>query len=227
MSTLTNPHQHNTDVDGSDVNFSTETLKTNIALTPLKHGGSSFKTHVLIRVSDDIFSYKPSYGTAIFCWVFVSIGLSLLFFGVREILVGISEVKFPVLLLVGIGLIFTSVGAYMFYSFYKPIVFDKSKGLYRKGYNTKKRAENVFKSAQKIRLIEIIAFQIIGERVKGDKNTFNSFELNMVLKNGKRKNIVDHGNLKSIINDAQSLSEFLDVPIWHAKSKEISKTEMQ
>lgn len=227
MSPLRNPHQNNKNVDVSDVNYLTETLKTNIELTPLKHGGSSFRTHILIRVSENIYSYKPSYGTAIFCWIFVSIGLGLLFFGVREVIAGINALKFPVFLLVGIGLIFTSVGAYMFYSFYKPIVFDKSKNIYSKGYETEKPSENVLKSSQKIKLSEIVALQIIGERIKGDKNTFNSFELNMVLKNGKRKNIIDHGNLKSIINDAQLLSEFLDLPIWHAQSKEINKTKMQ
>ena len=30
--------------------------------------------------------------------------------------------------------------------------------------------------------------------------------------------MIDHGNLKSLIRDAEWLSEFLNVPIWHAES---------
>ncbi len=35
---------------------------------------------------------------------------------------------------------------------------------------------------------------------------------------GERFNVVDHGNLKSLIRDAEWLSEFLNLPIWHAES---------
>ena len=40
----------------------------------------------------------------------------------------------------------------------------------------------------------------------------------LVLEDGTRRNVVDHGSLKTIIDDAHIVSEFLNVPIWHAES---------
>ncbi len=36
----------------------------------------------------------------------------------------------------------------------------------------------------------------------------------MILKDGKRHNIMDHGNLKKIREDAQIIAEFLNIPLW-------------
>jgi len=43
-----------------------------------------------------------------------------------------------------------------------------------------------------------------------------SYELNLVLGNAKRVNVVDHGNLPKLRKDAQALAEFLDKPVWDA-----------
>ncbi|WP_092447345.1 hypothetical protein [Winogradskyella sediminis] len=64
----------------------------------------------------------------------------------------------------------------------------------------------------------IVAIQIIGEYVQSDDGSYKSFELNLVLDDASRRNVVDHGNLKSIIKDAEMLSAFLNIPIWHAGS---------
>ena len=87
-----------------------------------------------------------------------------------------------------------------------------------KDYKFKIHDSNKSASKSQIPLNSIIAIQLNGEHVKNDKGSYKSFELNLVLKDGSRKNVVDHGNLKSIISDAEILSDFLDVPIWHAGS---------
>ncbi|MDA0586700.1 MAG: hypothetical protein O2820_02050 [Planctomycetota bacterium] len=38
--------------------------------------------------------------------------------------------------------------------------------------------------------------------------------MNLVLRDATRKNVVDHGHLKTLREDAAILSEFLTVPIW-------------
>ena len=43
-----------------------------------------------------------------------------------------------------------------------------------------------------------------------------NYELNLVLKDGERINVVDHGNLKKIQDDANTLSNFLGKPVWDA-----------
>ncbi|WP_426430459.1 hypothetical protein ACPX19_13060 [Winogradskyella sp. HB-48] len=67
-------------------------------------------------------------------------------------------------------------------------------------------------------LNEIVAIQILGEITSGTIVPFNSFEINLTLKNSERVHVTDHNNLKSIINDATELSEFLDAAIWTNES---------
>jgi hypothetical protein len=52
--------------------------------------------------------------------------------------------------------------------------------------------------------------------VTGNKNSYYSYELNLVLDDGSRINVVDHGNLDRLRSDAQTLSRFLDKPVWDA-----------
>ena len=43
-----------------------------------------------------------------------------------------------------------------------------------------------------------------------------SYELNVVLQDGSRRNVVDHGNLDALRADARELAMFLVVPLWDA-----------
>lgn len=63
---------------------------------------------------------------------------------------------------------------------------------------------------------EIHAFQLLTERHTGNEGGYYSFELNLVLINGKRINVIDHGNKESIREDAIVLSAFMDKPVWDA-----------
>ncbi len=53
-------------------------------------------------------------------------------------------------------------------------------------------------------------------RVSGNKSSYYSYELNLVLNDGSRINVVDHGNLKRLRSDTQTLSQFLGKPVWDA-----------
>jgi hypothetical protein len=54
------------------------------------------------------------------------------------------------------------------------------------------------------------------EYVTGNKSSYYSYELNLVLDDGRRINVIDHGNLDRLRSDAQPLSRFLDKPVWDA-----------
>jgi hypothetical protein len=54
------------------------------------------------------------------------------------------------------------------------------------------------------------------EYVSGNKSSYYSYELNLVLDDGSRINVVDHGNLERLRSDAQTLSQFLGKPVWDA-----------
>ena len=196
-----------------------EELKSIVSTSPLIYGGASFKTNVLIESSSSKLVYKPTIGTAIFCFIFLAVGLGVLYFNTIHLFNADSSIKNFNWFLIIFGLIFSTAGGVMFYKFYKPRVFDKQLGIYYKAYRP-----NISYNRNSINVIplkSISALQIIGEHVKSDKGSYKSFELNLVLSDGSRKNVVDHGNLKSIINDAEILSSFLNIPIWHAGSADV------
>lgn len=186
-----------------------------VSTEPLKKGGASFKTNVLVEISSTKLVYKPSVRVALFCFIFLAVGLGVLFFGLYPFEGDSNEVKWLVVLF---GLIFSTVGGLMFYYFYKPRAFDKQLGLYYSTYNFSLHPTEKVKAQDYIYLKNIVALQILGEYVRGSDRPYKSFELNIVLNDNTRRNVIDHGNLKSIIKDAQRISDFLNVPIWHAGS---------
>ncbi|SDH49967.1 hypothetical protein [Winogradskyella thalassocola] len=195
-----------------------DTIESKVSTSPLKTGGASFKTNVLIQENPSKLIYKPSLGAALFSFIFLAVGLGVLFYALFPLFQShIESVSIPWFLIL-FGLIFSGAGGFLFYIFYKPRVFDKQQGLYYTTYAFKNHRSKRKASEDYLFLKSIIAIQIIGEHVKSDDGSYKSFELNLILDDASRKNVVDHGNLKSIINDAEILSEFLNIPIWHAGS---------
>jgi len=65
-------------------------------------------------------------------------------------------------------------------------------------------------------LDQVHALQLVSEYCSGNKSSYYSYELNLVLKDGRRVNVIDHGNINRIRQDAQTLSNFLGKPVWNA-----------
>ena len=64
------------------------------------------------------------------------------------------------------------------------------------------------------RLNDIAAIQIVSERLSDKNSSYTSSEINIISHDAQRLNLMDHGNRKSIQEDAQKLCEFLNVPVW-------------
>ncbi len=198
---------------------SSKSIKTDVAVTPLKPGGSNFKTHVLLEKSSSKIVYRPSVGGVLFVLLFFGVGIGFiiynLFFESGQ-MTSPSLFNFASLLF---GFIFAFAGTYMAFYLFVPRVFDRQIGFYYKSYKFRPHQKYL---KNQFRLNDIIAVQIIGETIRDEDGAYGSFELNLILTDGSRRNVVDHGNLKSIIDDAHIVSDFLNVPIWHAKSSEES-----
>lgn len=101
----------------------------------------------------------------------------------------------------------------------KRFVFDKRTGLYSCGAWPYDELDRGARGA----LSDIHALQLIPKRVgrKSDPSihNFDSFELNLVLHDGYRINVLDHGHQDGMKESAQQLSEFLDKPLWTASLK--------
>jgi hypothetical protein len=185
-----------------------------IASNPVKAGGASFGTHKLVEVSPNRMEFKPAFGAVLFYLIFMVSGIGVFIFFLHNFLSGkcslfTADVFIP--FLVGTG--FTIVGGCMLYFGTVPIVFDKNNGYFWKGRKSPDAVFNIDQIKSCAQLNDINAIQIISEYCSGRKSSYMSYEINLVLKNGNRTNVVDHGNLKQIRTDAEKLSAFLGKPV--------------
>ncbi|NTV13257.1 MAG: hypothetical protein HGA96_04915 [Desulfobulbaceae bacterium] len=186
------------------------------AWTPAKGGGANFCTHRLVSVDHSRLEFKATAGAVVFYLIFLLAGLGMMYFFLSAAFRtgGALGLTFAALMPLLIGLIFALVGGVMLYFGTAPIVFDTRQGCFWKG---RKSPENTFdKGSLKVysRLDEIHALQIISEYCSGNKSSYYSYELNLVLKDGQRLNVVDHGNLARLREDAGKLAQFLGRPLW-------------
>ena len=178
---------------------------------PLQKGGINFCSHGL-RQKDSLFlEFKTTLVMKIFCSFFILFGLFFSFLPVA-VTMGRNH-SFPVFLLghVLFGLIFAGVGAGILYRAEQPIVFDKRRGMFCKGRGTSNASPGLRNCTD---LARIRGLQILSEYCRGNKSSYYSYELNLVLDDASRVNVVDHGDLKRLRKDALVLGEFLGVPVW-------------
>lgn len=176
---------------------------------PMRPGGASFQTHSLLTLDQDKLLLKSSGQVKAFFMVFVLIGLNGMVFSLLKYLKqeGLdAPFDNPLQMVESLfspGLIFVIVGLLLASKFGSlNTLFDKKMGC----------LSNKNDSAP---LHDIHALQIIGETAGGSQSgVFKSYELNVVLKNGERIHLMDHGNYLAINTDAERLAEFLSVPIW-------------
>lgn len=102
----------------------------------------------------------------------------------------------------------------IFKAYYKLILFDINNWFI-------KIHECCFnKEFNQILLTDLYGIQILSKYISGSwtKKWFYSYELNLVFKNKKRINIIDHWNFIKIRNDAKIISEYIWIPVWDITS---------
>jgi len=117
-----------------------------------------------------------------------------------------------------LGIISTISIIYYFIS--APILFSKKQGYLYKGRNFK-YLENSRWGKERIAIEEIYAIQLIATKHLGRKVTSFGYELNVVLKNKARINVISHSNSNHAVKEnmrknAAELAIFLNVPVWDA-----------
>ncbi len=93
----------------------------------------------------------------------------------------------------------------------RPMIFDKELGYFINSYN-KSNTQNGLK-LEKIMGIQIITEKITRKDDRGRKRVSHSHEVNLLMNDYSRVNIVDHSKKDIIIKDAKLLAEFLEKPI--------------
>ncbi len=187
--------------------------------SPAKGGGSSFTTHTITKVSPYRIEFRASGGAKVFSMVFSLMGIGIVFgFSFFHFSHGTFSISLDTVAPLLFGIVFTVIGGGLFYYFTAPIVFDKRQASFWKGRKNpdKDFVNNTVKNFA--RLEEIHALQLVSENCRNDDHSYRSYELNLVLKDGKRINVVDHGNESKLREDAKTLSRFIEKPVWDAIS---------
>ncbi len=180
-----------------DLSSFNDPLALSIDWKPLVGGGSNFCTHRLRKTSsftEDLACFKVTFVAFLFCIVFAIVGFVGFF--VALLLSGDESGWF--------FLIFLAVGAGMLWWMKrKEISFCRSSAYYLRA--------GVRHDASSLH-----AIQLVREYVSGNKHSYYSYELNLIMSDGTRLNVTDHGSLRAIREDAHDLSAYLGIPVWDA-----------
>jgi len=185
---------------------------------PCRSGGTNFRTRKLVQVDANRITFNPTLGARVFALIFM---LGSLMWFMPFFLPMDSGDEFPLVGYVACtlgGLAFLGAGIWMWIRFNKPITFDKRAGYYWRGRQSPDLVFGGRPDSQKyVPLDEIYSLQIIREYCRsGGKNSRNyySYELNLVLRDRSRVNVIDHGKYTALRRDAETLADYLDVPLW-------------
>lgn len=203
---------------------------------PAVRGGASFRTRELKQVSERRIEFVATRGMMlaplfVFALMLIQMGMCWFiyrfFAGELSLSELIEQRRYVPLFGLGFGILGSIVmlgaAAFLWVAARRPIVLDRSNGFFWKG--KRDPSQNDPASIRVCApLAEAVGLQILSEYVisrdsDGGSHRFHSYELNLVLEDGSRANIVDHGNLKALRNDAAMVSEFLGVPVWDATLK--------
>lgn len=186
-------------------------IASKVDWTPLRHGGSNFRTSHLEKISSNLLEIKPSIYMLLFLGVFFLIGSILMVLGLLEsdYLRAIFGLVF---ILAPLKFIAHSLRIVQIDAIQKQIKHKKN--VFLEKLDSSSPISEHFK--------EIHAIQVVGEYVSSNSGSssstsnYKSFEINLVLKNLRRVCLIDHGGHNTILNDAKTISQFLNVPLWDA-----------
>ena len=181
-------------------------LAQKISWEPLVGGGTSFCTHRLREkpvASNDLIEFEITLASILFSVAFLAAGLMSLI-GAASSGSNLSTLAAIAMMGFGIWYAYQLVGQ-------KTIFYRSSCSFVRKGRTA---------SLENIR-----AIQLVREYIRGNRNSYYSYELNLVCSSGDRINIVDHGSLRAIREDAEILANYLSLPVWDAIDFRIPEQE--
>ncbi|MDH3496969.1 MAG: hypothetical protein OER21_09410 [Gemmatimonadota bacterium] len=171
---------------------------------PLVGGGANFRTRDLIVVNASRLEFRASRGMKLFGGAFVALGLVAAG-------AGVAGPRWAPLLF---GLAFAAIGVWLWFHGTAPVVFDTREGAFWRGRSAPSEAVNRQRLQHYAALGDIHALQLLAEHVADSDGSYNSYELNLVLTDGRRLNVTDHGDYDTLHRNTQTVSDFLNRPVW-------------
>ncbi|MDH5596832.1 MAG: hypothetical protein OEY44_01900 [Candidatus Peregrinibacteria bacterium] len=196
-------------------------LALKIDWTPLAPGGASFRTHKAVMISTTRIEFKSTFLNLLFPLLALFVPLLILIAayisGDLPFLLKPQTAKHYAML--ASCILFVLAGVIVAWHVRKAIVFDRAANAFWKGRRRAQMVPGPEEIPNSVPLPDIYALQVIPEKIMGTGDhgsTYTSFELNLVRKSGERVNVIDHGNKKRLLEDAQMIAQFLNIPVWDA-----------
>jgi len=197
-----------------------DSMVQKVSWLPLKWGWTNFQTHNLVQNEQGNLEYKASFMAMLFSMIFIWVGVITWGVFLTSMIVSDSSVEFDVAILVPaiFTLIFPVVGIFMLMTFRRKRIFDFQTGYFSVGKIPENNYDgSIAKNMTSLR--DIRAIQVIGENCSGSKGSrYRSYEINLVLRDASRVNVIDHGNISQILLDAQQIAGRLRIPVWDVSS---------
>jgi hypothetical protein len=165
----------------------------------LIYKGPKFRSHKFI-FDKNVAYLKPTISSLLFCVIYVVVGLFLLTLAVI-VYVNNNQIDLTIFL-GGLGISITTFGCALIQPFIKQVVFNKNTGKFKNNVDRTVKIDN------------ILSLQIVNKMVSSKHAlSYPCYELNLLTKNGRRINILNHNDLVQLKNDAEKLSVFLSVEL--------------
>ncbi len=172
-----------------------ETCVDGIDLQPLWTIKINFDHRQLHIANSDLATFKPTRAAFAFGSAFVLVGIAI------AVLMLALAPKAP--WFNPFGAVFVAIGLIFLYLANRKISFDHFSGTYRKGWN------------KPLLILMIQSLQLLPEMVSSKKHHYICYQLNLVLPDGARQNIVTYTNKKKAAQDAKKLAHFLGIELWN------------
>jgi hypothetical protein len=165
----------------------------------LRQKGPKFRSHTVI-FDENVADLKPTISSLLFCVVYIIVGIFLLTLAVI-VYVKNHQLDFAIFL-GGFGIAITTFGFALIMPFVKQVTFDKNRGSFKNNIDRKVKIKN------------IVSLQILNKIITSKNGlSYPCYELNMLTKNGRRINILNHNDITQLKSDAEKLAEFLSVEL--------------
>lgn len=181
---------------------------------PIASDSSNFQTQKLVKGVNGILKIRPTFELIFFNLIFILIGLFALFIGIIFFLLADAPMSYG-------GIIPTIVGG-VFLCFGVSGMMPKKTAVFNLKHSLFSKEADDFRQNRQISFVQIHGLQLIevfhpAHRMHHNSrsHSYYSYELNLILKNSERVNLMSHGDKEAIILDAKQLAGYLSVPIWH------------
>lgn len=176
---------------------------------PLRRGGSTFATRRLVEVVPGRVAFDATAAARRFAWLFVGIGVAapcvvLLFEGLDVPWWGLAAAALT-------GAMFVGAGVLLGREFDALIEFDLGAGVFKTERRLVDRERRAPEPVPPIALAEVAALQLVAVDLREEHGT--SWELDLVLDDGRRAFVLSHGGREFLHEDAAWLADRLGVPL--------------